>query len=119
MSSFQLKAIEEALKHYGYFEFFKERGVSFKFKVLSNQYVRNKTNCSTFEEIFDLLLENNKDIRVDAYLVPCHIHQGFNSWRESMENLVVVIVQKLTAASATDNLIILDTSSSSNSVRRG
>jgi len=87
-SSFQKKALEAALSHYNYFREYKARGVHVIFESWSNLEVKDKQkHIVCFAQIFDWLLEDNDEVHVDTYFLLCHIHQGFKTWRESMDDL--------------------------------
>jgi hypothetical protein len=80
-SSFQSKAIDAALEKFNWFRNFEDQGVTFKTEKLTNQSVKNtRSDMSKLEDIIDWLVGRSDGAKVHAYILPCHIHQGFQAW---------------------------------------
>jgi len=85
MSSVQNKTLEIALQRFQYFKSYSERGVSVQIERMSNFDVKNKNKHITkLSHIIDWLVEDSAESHVDAYFLPCHLHQGYQTWHESM-----------------------------------
>ena len=88
LSSMQMKGIDAALAHFSWFRAYRESGVDVEVEVLSNLEVRNnRKDISSLKQIIDLLLGVGEETATGAYLLPCHLHQGFKGWHESMLEL--------------------------------
>ena len=88
MSSFQNRSLELALQRFQYFKNYLNHGISVVIERMSNLDVRDKyKHIHKLSQIIDWLVEDSDEAHVDAYFLPCHLHQGYKSWHASMMDL--------------------------------